>query len=299
MKVLSLFDGCACARVALERSGISTENYYASEIDKWAIRIAHKNYPDMIQLGDITRWHTWNLPKLDLIIGGSPCQGFSRAGFMEGFKDERSKLFFEFVDCLSIFKPKYFLLENVYMKQEWQDIISMYLGVEPVRINSNLFSAQLRDRLYWTNIPVDLNIQDKGIVLKDILESGAVDRDKAYAIDASYWKGTNYKEYKKKKRRQIDYLPDRIGTVGKDGMGTRVYSPEGKSVCLKALGGGWGVKTGLYKMGDTIRKLTPIECERLQTLPDNYTEGVSNTQRYKMLGNGFTVDVIAHILKGI
>ena len=257
MNVLSLFDGCACARVALNRAGIKVDNYYAAEIDRWAIRIAKKNYPGIISLGDVTQWHIWKLPKIDLLIGGSPCQGFSRAGYMGGFKDERSKLFFEYVDCLSIFKPKYFLLENVYMKQTWQDIISMYLGVEPVRINSSLFSAQLRDRLYWTNIPVDLNIQDKGIVLKNILESGIVDRDKAYAIDANYAKGISVEYYKKKARRQIVYIKD------------------------------------------SHRKLTPLECERLQTLPDNYTEEVSNTQRYKMLGNGFTVDVIAHILKGI
>ena len=196
------------------------------------------------------------------------------------------------------------------MKKEYQDVISSYMGVEPIEINSALVSAQNRKRLYWTNIPFDTP-EDKGIVLNDILENGLADRDKSYCIDAHYYKGGSLKNYLEKKRRQLvlrqsenrqkDTLVTtvRLGEIGKGGQGQRIYDPTGKSDALSAHGGGQGAKTGLYWTEENVRKLTPIECERLQTVPDNYTEGVSNTQRYKMLGNGWTVDVIAHILEGI
>jgi len=297
MIILSLFDGISCGRVALERAGIKIDKYYASEIDKYAIQIAKINYPDTIHLGDITNWKNWDIETPDIIIGGSPCQGFSFAGKQLNFEDPRSKLFFEFVDILKHYKPKYFLLENVRMKQEYQDIISGQLGVKPIMINSSRVSAQNRVRLYWTNIQGVEQPEDKEIYLKDVVEDGLVDRDKSYCIDANYFKGGNLKSYFEKRRRQLVFQkPLRITQAGGGGQGQRVYAIEGKSVTLSALSGGLGAKTGLYYIEDNFRKLTPLECERLQTLPDNYTEGVSNTQRYKMLGNGWTVDVIKHIL---
>lgn len=308
MNVLSLFDGMSCGQIALQRASIYYDNYFASEIDKYAIKITQKNYPNTIQLGDVNNWINWHLPQIDLLIGGSPCQGFSIAGAGLNFADPRSRLFFRYVDCLRWYKPKWFLLENVKMKKEWQDIISGYLGVQPIKINSALVSAQNRERLYWTNIQNITQPKDKCILLKDIIEDGVVDRDKSYCIDANYYKGGNLKSYKEKSRRQL------INVVGNiypsKGQNGNVYSLEGKSPSLSA---GIGVKGGgigssnapkvCIQVGEaddiTWRKLTPLECERLQTVDDNYTEGVSNTQRYKMLGNGWTVDVIAHIFSFI
>lgn len=295
----------SCGRAALERAGIHINKYYASEIDKHAIQVAQKNYPDTIQLGDVVKLEGNQLPKIDLLIGGSPCQGFSKAGKQLNFDDPRSKLFFEYVRLLKEVKPKYFLLENVRMKKEFQDIISDWLGVQPILINSSLMSAQRRERLYWTNIPGVTQPEDRGILLEDILESGAVDRDKAYCIDANYFKGTNARQYFCKNRRQIVWVIPEATKKGYvevangeciDLTFIRSKTRRGrlmieKSNCLTAASFNYCKVTN-----DWFRKLTPIECERLQTLPDNYTEGVSNTQRYKMLGNGWTVDVIAHIL---
>lgn len=284
INVLSLFDGMSCGQIALNKVGIKYDNYYASEIDKDAIKVTMKNYPNTIQLGDITKINGSDLPQIDLLIGGSPCQGFSFAGKQLNFEDERSKLFFEFVRLLKECKPKYFLLENVNMKKEYQDIISEYLGVKPFDINSECLSAQNRRRLYWTNISNITQPNNKGILLKDIFENN-----------------TNeiiYKEPYYKKVLNKSFL----GYVGNQPkQATKVFSINGKSVCLTALGGGQGGKTGLYEIPNTnsCRKLTPTECEKLQTVPLNYTFGVSNNQRYKMLGNGWTVDVIAHIFKGL
>ena len=238
------------------------------------------------------------------MIGGSPCQGFSFAGKQLNFDDPRSKLFFEFVKLKNLLKPKYFLLENVRMKKQYQDIISEHLGVEPIAINSNLVSAQNRYRLYWTNIPNVTQPDDKGILLQDILEDGIVDRDKSHCLDANYFKGGNLKSYFEKHRRQLVFSTDGLCHVGDaDIKGhdsiKRVYHPQGKAPTLTTMGGGHREPKVIVDEL-TWRKLTPLECERLQTLPDGYTDkDVSNTQRYKMLGNGFTVDVIAHILKGI
>ena len=303
MNVLSVFDGMSCGRIALERAGIPVTNYYASEIDKYAIQVANKNYPDTHHIGDVTRVNADNLPNIDLLIGGSPCQGFSFAGKQLNFDDERSKLFFEFVRLLKELKPKYFLLENVRMKKEYQDIISEYLGVECIKINSSLQSAQNRVRLYWTNIPNVTQPDDKGIVLKDILESGNVDRDKSHCLDANYFKGGNLKSYFEKHRRQLVFSNDGLCHIGDADLKghdaiKRVYHPDGKSPTLTTMQGGHR-EPKICCNKTHYRKLTPIECERLQTVPDNYTDGVSNTQRYKMLGNGWTVDVISHIFKGI
>lgn len=366
MKTLSLFDGISCARVAIERAGIPVEAYYASEIDKYAIQISQKNYPDIVHIGDVKQVATafvevysddpastaqyHKLPviggkyrdKIDLLIGGSPCQDLSIAKKdRKGLSGERSGLFYEYVRILNEVKPKYFILENVNsMPKEARETITKELfGIEPVMINASLVSAQNRKRLFWVGKwnPTILKYQkveipqpeDRGILLKDILEDGSCDRLKSYCIDANYFKGGKIGGTHQSSTRNYTI---RIGQFNSGGQGDRVYSPDGKSVGLSALGGGRGAKTGLYAITSSgtfsnrkiarnpdkayclaanpssdqtprieenmqIRKLTPIECERLQGLPDNYTEGVSNTQRYKALGNAFNVDVVTHILK--
>ena len=318
MNVLSLFDGMSCGQLALQRADIDVENYFACEIDKYAIQIAQKNFPNTMQLGDVQDLVIPNYREgsIDLLVGGSPCQGFSFAGRQLNFTDPRSKLFFEFVKVLEKLKPKYFLLENVRMKKESQDVITKYLGVEPIAINSALVSAQTRNRLYWTNIPNVTQPQDKGIVLSDILEDlpfseapnylkgtwcgrvrgdmvKSVDDAKANCLTASMHKGQIPTFVKSKKPIQVGMANDIKGFD----IIKRVYSPQGKSPTLTTMQGGH--RQPKVAMDNLYRKLTPLECERLQTLPDNYTEGVSNTQRYKMIGNGWTVDVIAHILRGI
>ena len=298
MNVLSLFDGISCSRVAL---GDRVKTYYASEVDKYAIKIALKNYPDTIQLGDV---RNIVIPdNIDLLIGGSPCQDLSIAKKgRKGLDGERSGLFWEYVRILKEAKPKYFILENVAsMPKEAKEIISEALGVQPIMINASLVSAQNRKRLFWTNIKVEGLPEDRGILLKDILQPDAeidermTSNGKAFCLDASYYKGSSAKHSIEKKNRTMV----RLGHIGKsNAQANRVYSTEGKAVPLSANGGGLGAKTGLYEVNG-IRKLTPIECERLQSLPDNYTEGISNTQRYKCLGNGFNVEVIKHILNFI
>ena len=303
MNVLSLFDGMSCGQIALQKSGFQVDKYFASEIDKHAIKVAKANYPDMVHLGDVRDVKADDLPQIDLLIGGSPCQGFSFAGKQLNFDDPRSKLFWEYVRLLKELQPKYFLLENVKMKQESMDVITEALGVEPIFINSSLVSAQNRQRYYWTNIPMDKLPDDKGIMLKDILEDGYVDRDKAHCIDANYFKGGNLKSYFEKHRRQLVFSDEGLCHVGDadlkgHGYVRRVYHPDGKAPSLCAASGG-NLEPKTFISPDSWRKLTPLECERLQTVPEGYTAHVSNTQRYKMLGNGWTVDVITHILKGM
>ena len=325
MKVLSLFDGMSCGQLALQKIGATVTTYYASEIDKYAIQIAKKNFPNTIHLGDVRNINGDTFPQkrlcgedlgneIDLLIGGSPCQGFSFAGKQLNFDDPRSKLFFEFVRIKKLlsnkYKKLYFLLENVVMSKASQQVISQYLGVEPIEINSSLVSAQHRKRLYWTNIPFEMP-DDKNILLKDILENGlASDKmtkdGKAYCLTARYQGAVWWNSIQRKQRTMVrvekpisKYGLQQIGVADLNGhdLLKRVYSSEGKSPTLNAHGGG----NTEPKIGEKNfwRKLTPLECERLQTVPDNYTQGVSNTQRYKMIGNGWTVDVIAHILKNI
>ena len=466
IKVCSLFDGCSGTQMALKNLGVEVDQYFSSEIDKYAMQVTQKNFPETIQLGDITDIKGKDLPKIDLIVGGSPCQGFSFAGKQKAFKDERSALFFEFIRLLKEIKPKYFLLENVVMKKEFQQVITdevskiypqssngSLFGIEPIMINSALLSAQNRKRLYWTNIPNVEQPEDLGIVLKDILEpseewgeqpqylknklhgverghsvkevnqksnclnatmyKGQIsayvkkrDEDlkkmttksgKSYALTASYQGAASWNSIERKQRTMIPTYntPKQVGIAkeinGHDSL-KRVYSENGKSPTVNAHGGGntepkvavtsyrevrtekakeerkrikketgkdhtpfrskeliprddgkVGAVTPSLNKDHTIsiqgravrgrpkgkkyiqkletrsddksnalttarkdsvvvedeltwRKLTPLECERLQTLPDNYTEGVSNTQRYKMIGNGFTIKVIEHIL---
>jgi len=352
MNVLSLFDGMSCGQLALQRIGITNYRYYASEIDKYAIQVTQHNFPNTVQLGDVKAVNADSLPKIDLLLAGSPCQGFSFAGKQLAFDDPRSQLFFEFVRILQECKPKYFILENVRMKREHLDVITEHVGVEPILINSALVSAQNRQRYYWTNIPNVTQPADKGLVLLNIIENDdVVDRDKAHCLDASYYKGGNLHSYFNKHRRQLVFcakydlgldqnqaqtavcrqVASAIDIKGFESL-KRIYSVKGKSPTLTTMTGGhrqpkilqtargnnkggikaengktptistsaWQVNNHLtFDEGITYRKLTPVECERLQTVPDNYTACVSNTQRYKMLGNGWTVDVIAHILQGI
>ena len=302
MRVVSLFDGMSCGQLALDKLGIKP-TYFASEIDKYAMQVTKANYPNTHFIGDVTKVDAKLLPKIDLLLGGSPCQGFSFAGKQLNFDDLRSKLFFEYVRLLKELKPKYFLLENVRMKKESQDIISEYLGVQPIAINSNLVSAQNRYRLYWTNIPNITQPKDKQINLKDIIEDGITDRTKSHCIDANYFKGGNLKSYFEKHRRQLIFSDEGLCHVGDadlkgHGYVRRVYSPEGKAPSLCASSGG-NLEPKILIENTTWRKLTPLECERLQTVPDGYTKSVSNTQRYRMLGNGWTVDVISHILSNM
>ncbi len=392
MNVLAPFNGCSGAYLSLKRSGLKITNYFSSEIDKYCNEISQKNFPNIIQLGDINGWESWNLPKIDLLIGGSPCQGFSFAGKQLNFNDERSKLFFKYVEIFKHYKPTYFLLENVKMKKEYQDVISELLGVEPIEINSSLVSAQSRRRNYWTNIPGVTQPADKGIMLKDIVhENTVVDRGKSLCLLAGYdskfqreryfeksihqgvfninpsGRGMNGKvypidtnksdtlttnkgegqkisvaleEYKVPFDKTLQILDKevargKIGYFRKDSQANRVYYIHDKAVTLCGDAGGGAAKMGQYLFGcitpdrvekrqngqrfsdgkkfytltaqdqhgvlveGYIRKLTPVEAERLQTYPDNFSKGVSNSQRYKMLGNSFTVDVIAHILSFI
>lgn len=456
--MLSLFDGISGTQQALKNLGIECD-YFASEIDPYAIKVTQKNFPNTVQLGDVKNVQVCKyqdngyiscdeylakiklserfpiIHKMDLLCGGSPCQDLSIAKKdRKGLDGERSGLFFEYVRILNEVKPKFFILENVasMSKEAKQEITSHLYGIEPVMINSALLTAQNRKRIYWvgklqeddTYARVDIpQPQDKGILLKDVLESGNAFKEKSYCIDACYYKGSNLENTLKKSRRtliaepitkpkyeiikkeyekrvnNIDvqfniYLKDRkqlmnktindisqfcnepktkiehyfrtdisraipskstyyklknilqldnrfdkhieeteilissyeqnlrvydinykaptltsscnttirIGHFNTGGQGDRIYSIEGKSVSLSANGGGRGAKTGLYKIdlpdGDyQIRKLTPNECARLQGFPDNYTQGISNTQAYKCYGNSFTVPVIEHILK--
>lgn len=335
MNVFSCFDGASCGQLALTKLGVPISNYYASEIDKYAIQVTQANFPKTVQLGDITTVDTSQLGQIDLMMGGSPCQGFSYAGHRLNFEDPRSKLFFDFIKLRDKLKPKYVLLENVRMSKQSEHVISDYMGCPPTKINSALLSAQSRNRLYWFVKLVDdkyvpvltMQPQDKGIMLKDILEElpfgdipnylanswageprgnkvKSIDDPKANCLTASMYKG-QIPTYIKK------LTPKENPTTSKDGLirvGSadlnghdylkRVYSKHGKAPALTANGGGnREPKVAISDYG--WRKLTPLECERLQTMPDNYTNHVSNSQRYKMIGNGWTVDVIAHILKGI
>lgn len=402
MNVLSLFDGMSCGQQALERSGIKVDNYFASEIDKYAIQVTMANYPNTIQLGSVTEVDGYSLPKIDLLIGGSPCQSFSFAGKRKGMATKceteiltlehylelkadgyefegQSYLFWEFMRLLNEVKPRYFLLENVMMGEKWEKVLSKAIGVKPIEINSALVSAQNRRRLYWTNIGMqpaglfgDLESiikqpKDKKILLKDILES---DVDEKYFISQKMIDGFlahNKRHIEEKNQTGFNWKPTRgnkkanclranaalcatdnsiivhntmprSSTSGKGGTG-HLSRIDGKTYCLdtentnaveikkviqlsqnnKSNGGTQpyqqdriydinGISPALQAQlsnGSTmintsrIRRLTPIECERLQTVKDNYTNHVSDSQRYKMLGNGWTIDVIAHIFSYI
>lgn len=367
MKILSLFDGMACWYEALLRAWIPIDTYYASEIDKYAIQIATKNHPDIIEIWDVCEVKWEDYQDIDLLIWGSPCQWFSVAGKMLNFNDPRSKLFFEYVRLLRQIQPKYFLLENVKMKKEWQDIISRELWVEPIEINSSLVSAQNRRRLYRTNIPSVSQPTDKWILLKDILEEKVdekyyytkerwerllnwkydivkrlEDAEKKCNTLTTVWWGNHEKKilvshcpatkefewqwFREDKAPTIlarDYKDPKVAVdlfefvnwelrvkqatkqwyiVANEGDGISLAYPNSTTRRGRVIRGKANTLTTQWDgcvYDKVIRKLTPIEYERLQTLPDNYTEWVSDTQRYKMLGNWWTVDVIAHIFRFI
>lgn len=291
VNVLSLFDGMSCGQIALERAGIKVDNYFASEINKQAIAVTMDNYPNTIQLGDVTKWYEWDLPKIDLLIGGSPCQGFSTSGKGLNFEDPRSKLFFEFTDVLNAVKPDYFMLENVKMKKRWEEIITNTLYVHPIEINSSLVSAQNRKRMYWTNIPNVTQPKDKEIKLVDILEETP-----------------NDKFFIKNRKGSIAFVLKKYEEfIAKYGYEPKMFNPYNcaeiteKSPTLTAVGSRISTSSAVLikeSNGDK-RQLTPLEWERLQTVPDNYTEAVNDTQRFNMLGNGWTVDVIKHIFEAM
>jgi DNA (cytosine-5)-methyltransferase 1 len=354
MRVLSLFDGMSCGQQALERIGLKVDTYFASEIDKYAIQVTMANYPNTIQLGSVVDVNGYDLPKIDLLIGGSPCQSFSFAGKRKGMstKDEQeiltlehylqlksegyefegqSYLFWEYMRLLHEVKPKYFLLENVMMGEKWEKVLSKAIGVNAIEINSSLVSAQNRRRLYWTNIGMesgglfgDLESiikqpKDKGILLKDILES---DVDEKYFLSDkmiswldrhSIKMGIEIKKLNENQKsscltssaqtkqnlstdyiiqnRQVVQLNPSLESGGvQPYQQNRVYDAEGISPALDLD----SARKSVY-INSQIRRLTPVECERLQTVKDNYTNHVSDSQRYRMLGNGWTVDVIAHI----
>lgn len=264
------------------------DRYYASEINKYSIKVALNNYPDTMQVGDVTQLDPETLGDIDLLIGGSPCQNLSIAvinqtDHNQGLQGEKSKLFYHFVRILRKAKPKYFLLENVAsMKNADRDIITWTMGVDPILINSNLVSAQDRARYYWTNIPGIAMPEDRGIALKDIMQQ---------AVDEKYFYAQPF-EFRGWDKKVIATL----GINGHDIL-KRVYNPNGKCATLTACRGG-NLQKKVYDNG-RCRKLTPTEYERLQTVPDGYTEGVSDSQRYNMLGDGWTVDVVAHIFKSM
>lgn len=280
--VLSLFDGISCGKLALERAGIKVDKYYASEIDQFAMQVSKNNYPDIIQLGDVTNWKDWDIDwsKIDLLIGGSPCQGFSFAGKQLNFNDDRSKLFFEYVDILNHIKsvnPKVkFLLENVRMKKEYQDVISSYLGTTPIKINSSLVSAANRNRLYWTNFEFDVPA-DRNITFDDINDHSQDWLSNDYINKVSKWKA------------QQD--PIKNATY----IGTNSKLP-----CLTARGYNQS-HSGMILISDgtRYRYLSNTEAELAMTLPVGYTYGISDRERARCIGNGWTVDVIAHIFNNL
>lgn len=367
MNVLSLFDGMSCGQQALERAGIKVDNYYASEIDKYAIQVTMANYPNTKQLGSVTEINGYSLPKIDLLIGGSPCQSFSFAGKRNGMSTKceieiltlehylelradnyefegESYLFWEYMRLLNEVKPKYFLLENVMMGEKWEKVLNKAIGVKPIMINSSLVSGQNRKRLYWTNIGMiksglfgDLESvikqpKDKGILLKDILED---DVDEKYFISEKMIagfekhninhneKGTGFIFKPKDKNDKAACLRANAALYATDNSiivynnirlnetlekhknelenGTLIDSynktiHKDKSITISTRVNA-SHNTHIYNK--RIRRLTPIECERLQTIKDNYTNHVSDSQRYKMIGNGWTVDVISYIFSYI
>lgn len=302
VNVLSLFDGMSCGQLALQRADIKVGKYFASEIDKHAIKVAMHNFPNTIQVGDVTQIKRENLPQIDLLIGGSPCQGFSFSGKQLNFEDPRSKLFFEFVRILKETNPKYFLLENVKMKKEYQDVISSHLGVQPIEINSSLLSAQNRVRLYWTNIPGVCQPEDKNIGLSDILETDS-ETNPAAIRGRQLNKATILGRRLNEEGKREDYnknipivqcLEVRASNTNKSNCLTTVA----KDNVLTTMPIGRHINAFTDKL--PFRYYTIKEYCRLQTVPDNYFDGVaSDNQIRKMIGNGWTVDVIAHIFSFI
>ena len=302
MNILSLFDGLSCGRIAAERAGFNVDNYYASELDKHAIKVTQANWPNTIQLGDVTKWREWDIDwsSIDLLIGGSPCQGFSFAGKQLAFNDPRSALFFEYLNILNHIKAVNpdvkFMLENVKMKQEYLDVISSMTGVKPVFLNSALLSAQNRQRYYWANWEFQ-GPQDLGVLLPSILEDlpdcpvGIAVREKSKCVRVG---GRNSPFGCKQ---EWDSPFQRISKKGK----VKPNPDKAARLTGGANSGGNHSDMDIIHTEFVTRRYSITECERLQTLPDGYVQnkGVSNSQCYKAIGNGWTVDLIAHIFKGL
>lgn len=287
MKVLSLFDGISCGMVALERAGIEVEKYVAYEIEENAIKISKKNYPEIERGGNVLEADFSQYVGFDLLLGGSPCQdlSISKSKDREGLEGKKSSLFWSYKEALDTVKPKYFLFENVAsMRDTDKDIITKALGVKPILINSSNFVAQNRERYYWTNIPVE-EIKENIHSFREIMQE---------KVEEKFY-------YNKPFTLEIDKSKNVIGTIQLNTYeaNKRVFSPDGVIGCLTCVSGGYQEKKVFDDKINRVRKLTPIEYERLQGLPDNYTEGISNSKRYTVCGNGWTVDVIAHILRGI
>lgn len=281
MNVLSLFDGMSCGQIALDQLGVKIENYFASEIKPHAIKVTQENYPKTVQIGDVTKVKGKDLPNIDILIGGSPCQDFSRGNAVrDGLEGIKSGLFFEYIRLLEEVNPKYWMLENVIMSDADYMIISDYLGTEPIRINSSLVSAQLRDRLYWTNIGPEhfdlfgnrkCNIplpKDRKITLQSILENGYTDRYKSRAV--------------------LESESRPLRTPHK--MWHRYHNTGFTTVVFDSPDLDW-------KKG--IRYFTQTELERLQTVPEGYTKSLNRNEAASLIGDGWTVDVIAHIFSFI
>lgn len=287
INILSLFDGMSCGQIALERAGIEINNYFASEIDKYAIQITQKNYPNTKQIGSVVDVKGSDLPKIDLLFGGSPCQDLSKAKIDgEGLAGKRSGLFWEYIRILKETNPKYFLFENVVMKKEWADIISEQLNVEPIIINSNLVSAQNRKRMYWFNIPNVKRLNDRGITLGDII------------YDDTYKVFTDARIIKTKKITK-NYIKWDLSGKGYWSQQDRAYFKNKKVCTLPKSNPLSKLNIVLDYDKDIYRRMHPIEAERCQNVPDNYTRGVNDNKRLEMLGNGWTVDVIVHIFTGL
>lgn len=289
MNVLSLFDGMSCGQLALKKQGIKVDKYYASEIDKNAIKVTQNNFPETIQIGDVTKINACDLKNIDLLIGGSPCQGFSINGKQLNFKDERSKLLFEFIKIRDILKPKYWLLENVAtMNSEIKIAIDDLMGVKGRVINSNFCSAQNRKRLYWTNIDFTVNNTISKQVVNDIL-------------DLSYSENLKWLDSKINQQYILPTETDGVITLNPKRISgeqtyqqDRIYDSKGKYVALTAT---LGNRFNILDNFSIIRKLSIREQARLQKIPDNYSfDCISNLSASKVIGNGWTVDVIAHIL---
>lgn len=304
MNVLSLFDGSSIGYLALKKAGIKIDNYFASEIDKAAVECSKRNFKDIVHLGDVTKWREWDLPSIDLVIGGSPCQGFSRQGIGLNFQDPRSKLFFDYVDIINHYKPKYFFLENVDMKKEWEDVITDYLGVNSVHVNSSLLIPQNRPRTYWANFDLEVP-QQKNYNLLDYLDdnvSGIFDGIGKYFISDKYKEdekslvGLCSEGLTVKQATKIGYA---IANCG-DGVNLSFPSSstrrgrvtKNKVACLDT-----SCNVSVIDGRGRLRKLSINELERLQGYPEGLTKGMSESQAKKLIGNGWTLDVIEHFFK--
>lgn len=326
INVLSLFDGISCGRVAMDRLGIEVDNYFASEIDKTAIKVSAKNYPNIKHIGSVTEWRDWDLPKIDLLMGGSPCQGFSSSGKKLNFDDPRSFLFFEFLKCLKHFKPKYFFLENVIMDKDCENIITNLLGVNPIHLNSGEVGPHNRPRIYWTNIVDNFTFRrplSNSKTFLDIMDTKEnkglyiLRNDSGLAVSkaAHHFDITNPEYFKIPDPKRITDRCHRIGlvkehdgrTLSKFEQTSRVMSKYAKAPCCTTTsthqrGPYMLINEELFisdnsKWRECFRPISILEAERLQGLPDNYTEGIATGKRYHAVGNGWTVEAIMEFFK--